>query len=224
MFRTIFKMCVLSILFSGLSFMPACNILGAGAFIVAGPPKRDAAYVLPKDRPTVVVVDDRRNVVNPTPLRKEIADQVAQELLDRELVATVIDPRDAMAAMAREDRYNEPMAMDEIGRAVGADVVIYIDMLRFTNTPDGQTPRPVANGAVRVIDVVNRTRLFPAGDGDADGRPVQAMLNELDPSVFRTRSSSNKVYRQLAETFGREVAKLFYRHEARELGGNLNRQ
>jgi hypothetical protein len=202
--------------------LPGCNILGAGAFIVAGPPKKDAEYVLPQDRATVVVVDDRRNVVNPTPLRKQIADQVAQELLDRELVGTVIDPRDAMAAMSREDRYNEPMAMDEIGRAVGADLVIYIDMLRFSNTPDGRTPRPVATGAVRVIDVVNRTRLFPAGETSQDARPVEAMLNEMDPSVFRTRSSSNQVYEDLAVAFGSEVSKLFYRHEVRELGGNLN--
>lgn len=203
---------------AGLS---GCNYISAGAYIVSGGAKRDAEYKL-QDRPTVVVVDDRRNVVNPTTLRRRIADRVSQELLDNDLVTKVIDPRDAMGAMSREDRYSEPMPMDEIGRAVGAEVLIYVNMTRFTNSADGRTPQPLASGNVRVIDVTNREKLFPAPDSEQEARAVQVKMPEMDPSAFQTRSSANKVYRELANEFGREVAKRFYRHPVRDLGGNLN--
>jgi hypothetical protein len=203
-----------------------CNIVGPVAYIVDGPPTKEAEFKLP-DVPTVVFVDDRDSVVSPVSLRRIIADTASENLLvDQPLVRgpvlkTVIASQDAMALAARQDRKDSMMSIEKIGESVGAEQVIYVNMVSFKDTPDGFTPRPVAVCEVKVIDIVNNRRLYPEG-GNQDARVVQTMIREVDPSLYSTRSSRLKVFEALALEVGQDVAKLFYKHEIRELGGNLN--
>ena len=39
----------------------SCNILGPAIYMVEGPPKDAAVFKLDKDRPTLILVDDRLN-------------------------------------------------------------------------------------------------------------------------------------------------------------------
>jgi hypothetical protein len=200
-----------------------CNIVAPVAYIVGGPPKIDAEYTL-LDRPTVVFVDDRGNVIpsNAQALRRALADRLSEELMVRKLVTTTIAPRDAMAIAAARDKHGELMAMDTIGREVGADQIIYIEMLAFGLSPDGVTPRPTAICQVRVIDVEERSRLYPLDDDSGQvARTVQASLPEFDPNAASSPASRLKIYQALAEVTGVDIAKLFYRHEKKELGSQL---
>ena len=198
------------------------NILGPVAYFVEGPPTVDAEYLLP-DRPTVVFVDDRANVIgsNAPALRRAIADKVSEELMVKKLVAITFSPRDAMGAAASKDRHEELMPIDAIGRAVGAEQVIYVEMLAFTGSPDGVTPRPTAVCRVRVIDVTERTRLYPPEDSQEASRLLQVSTREVDPTILQSPASRLKAYQALAEETGDQIAKLFYKHERKELGGSL---
>ncbi|HRP61916.1 MAG TPA: hypothetical protein PK400_01335 [Phycisphaerales bacterium] len=198
----------------------SCNIVGPAAYIVAGPPTVDAEYKL-QDRPTVVFIDDRENLINPVSLRRVLADRVSQELMTRKLVTRTISPQDAMGLASRYDTNREVMPIDAIGRAVGAEQVLFIEILAFSDRVDNTIPRAAAVVRVRLIDVENRVRLYPSADSEQVGRVVQITTREFPPDAYQSRSSRVKIYETLAQDSGDRIAKLFYKHEARELGGSL---
>ena len=150
-------------LLAGLCCLTAsCNIVAPAAYLTVGQDKVPAAYE-PQDRPTVVFVDDRQNVIpmNASRVRREIADKVGTDLLEKEVLTEVIAAQDAMAVVRNRDREGQLMSIDTIGEAVGAEQVIYIEMISFRGSPDGYSPRPSAACRLKMIDVPNRTRLFP---------------------------------------------------------------
>jgi hypothetical protein len=202
-----------------------CNIVAPATYLIAGPPKIPAEYIL-EDRPTLVFVDDRGNAMasNANILRAAVAETTSQELMERAGLSTTISPRDAIAYAASRDRHQNLIAMDELGRAVGADQIIYVQMMTFRDTDDGVSPRPIAACQVRVLDVVNRVRLFPAEEEQQAARPVSVKLPPVDPSAFRTQSNRLKIHRALAEELGEEIAKIFYKHEYKDVGERLERR
>ncbi len=198
-----------------------CNIIAPLHYVVHGPAKVDAEHQL-ADVPTVVFVDDRENVVNPTLFRRVIAEKVSEDLMVRKVLTRTISPHDAMSLVAQHDTNKEVMPIDAIGRAVGAEQIIYIEMVSFTDRVEPHVPRPMGSCRVRVIDVNNRERLYPAGDVEQPFRAVQVAPREVDPELYRTRATRMRINEVLAEEMGDRIAKLFYKHEARELGGSLN--
>ncbi len=201
----------------------SCNIVGPAAYLIGGQTKVDAQYAL-SDRPTVVFVDDPNNLLPDRSLRRLIGDKVSQELMVRNLVTTTISPADALAVAGRE-RFGEQMPIDAIGRAVGAEQVVFIDMVSFSLTPDNVTPRPVGACQVKVIDVTNRERLFPTPDGEfrgSSGYPVQVAMRQISLDRYRTTSSRRSIREQLANEIADQITKVFYRHVPDELGSHLN--
>lgn len=196
-----------------------CNIVGPVAAVAAGPPKVEARYTL-ADVPTVVFVDDRENLVSPSALRRTIADRANQELMLNELVTTTINPQDAILIASRSDKASNLMDIEAIGRAVGAHQVVYVQVTQFSETPDGYTPVPTAAANVKVIDIANRQRVFPGPDMAA-GYPVKSTGAPVDPSLYASRPSRQKIYESLASQLGDQVAKLFYKHESVDLGERL---
>ncbi|TVQ50913.1 MAG: hypothetical protein EA377_13615 [Phycisphaerales bacterium] len=204
-----------------------CNIVGPVAAVVAGPGSIEAEYRL-EDRPTVVFVDDRKNTMNPIALRRVIADRVTEELMRRNLVTQMISPTDAMNYAAAHDSAKNVIPVDVVGRAVGAEQVIFIEMLGFADQTAEQRSRGVASFQVRVIDVENRERLFPtSGNGEgnfgssAPARFLNANTRDISPEMLQSRALRTQVREMLANEVGDRVAKLFYKHEARDLGGRL---
>ena len=201
--------------------LTGCNIVGPAMYIVEGPPSADAVHNL-ADVPTVVFIDDRRNVVSPISMRKAIADKVSEDLMVKKILSATISSQDAMALASQRERNSNIISIEEIGKAVGAKQVIYVEMVQFQDTPDGYTPRPTASCRVKVVDVDAQKRVYPPVDAEEPSRVVQAMIREVDPSVYSTRDGRLKVFDALAKETGSAVGKLFYKHEIRQLGGNLN--
>ncbi len=200
--------------------LSSCNIVAGVSYAITPDPTQDAAYTLP-DRRTVVFVDDRRNVMHPTRLRRVIAERVTRDLLAKELLTTVVSPRDVMRVSAANDRHNEPLSVAELGRAVDAAVVMYIEMGAFGLTSDGQTANPRASCTVRVIDVEQRSRLFPT---DEAAHAVSVKLERIDPHRIESGGEIRKLAEELAEKLGESIAKVFYTHNTGRLGENLNRK
>ena len=203
--------------------MFSCNILAPAAYIVGGQEKVSAQYAL-ADRPTVVFVDDPNNLLPDRSLRRLIGDKIAQELMVRKLVTTTISSADALA-VSRRDSHGQKMAIDAIGRAVGAEQVLFVDMREFSLSPEGITPRPSGACQIKVIDVANRERLFPTQENvsrNTSGFPVQVAMREVSLEQYRTASSRRRIREDLAGKIADQVTKVFYRHVPRELGRNLN--
>lgn len=213
---------LLAIAIASTSLLSSCNILGPAAFIIDGLPKRDAQYAL-MDRPTVVFVDDPRNALSDRNLRRYIGDKVATELMLNKIVTVTISSADALG-VARGDRHGKRMPIEAIGRAVGAEQVLYIEMMSFTLSPDNVTPQPMGYCQIKVIDAVNRTRLFPITDESSQAAaayPVQVALPKLSPELYRSASGRRKINEQLANHMADRIAKVFYRHVPNELGSRL---
>ncbi len=205
--------------------MCSCNILSPAAFLAMGQTKTPAMYTL-EDRPTVVFVDDRNNAIpiNSSRIRRRIADDVSSELMAHELVTQTISPRDAMSLARRRDREGNLMSMEAIGQAVGAEQLIYIEMLSFRGSSDNVTPRPSAVCRLKVIDVVTRTRLFPPVGGETDWQEVPVLGLPMSLELYRNSEGRRQIEQSLSAAIADQIAKLFYKHIPDELGSRLTPQ
>lgn len=203
-----------------LCFLQSCNLMAGASYILSEEPQQEAVFVLP-DVPTVVFVDDRRNLLHPSRLRRVVADKITELLLKENVVATLISPQDIMRVSATKDRYGNILTIGELGEAVGASTVVYVEMTAFALTTDGQTPNPVANCRVRVIDVDHKKRLFPVNDASY---PIVATLSKVDPYNIHSISEMRKLAEELSEELGKNVAEMFYLHYTGRLGENLKRK
>ncbi|MCH2132289.1 MAG: hypothetical protein MK116_00930 [Phycisphaerales bacterium] len=216
--RFVFVLLVLAV--AGL-LTCGCNVASAVAYVATPNPVVEAEYEL-QDVPTVVFVDDRRNRVNPVRFRRTIADVASEDLLAEELVTDVISPRDATAAARQLDRGAQAAGVGAVGKLVGADQVIYIEMLQFTLSRDGISPDPYARCRIRVIDVANRVRRFPAADkGDSDAYMLEISLPAEKSQGLTDSRTRQQLGEMLSDEIGRRVAQLFYDHEIPAVGGNL---
>lgn len=196
--------------------LKGCDQVAAIAYVVEGPPTVDPLYKLPKEK-VVVFVDDRASIIMRSTLRREIAETVTEEIvLNQKLVAGGIHP-DAATNVAMSEAVDNLLPIDEIGREAGADVLIYVEPLRFTLVQDGM-PRPFAQYVVKVIDCETGARLWPE---DEMGHPVPVMMNYKVGSYYED-GNRELLERQLAQFSGLRIAQLFYEHEPNPLDGELN--
>ncbi len=207
------------------AFLGACNILQPAAYLAMGQPKAPALYEL-ENRPTVVFVDDRNNAIpiNSTRVRRAIAEDVTEQLMTRKLVTVTISPRDAIALSRNRDREGKLMSMGALGEAVGAEQLIYIEMLSYRGSPDNVTPRPSAACRVKVIDVVNKSRLFPAPGGEKNWQDVIAQGQPVSPELYRSSAGRREIEQLLAAAISDKITTLFYKHIPDELGSRLTPQ
>jgi hypothetical protein len=203
----------------------SCNIVAPAAYLAFGEGKVPAAYE-PLNRPTVVFVDDRQNTIpmNASRIRREIADKVSTDLMQREILTDMISARDAMAVVRNQDREGHLMSIDMIGAAVGAEQIIYIEMLSFQGSTDGYSPRPTAACRLKIVDVPNRTRLFPPPDSDQSWYPVEVVSPPISPDLYQSTEGRRQIEQMLAALVGDQVGKIFYKHERGDLGNRLATQ
>jgi hypothetical protein len=206
------------------TLLSSCNIAAVAAYITTPDPEQEALFNLP-NVPTVVFVDDRRNVMHPTRLRRVIAEKVTNELLAKKVLTTMISPRDVLRVSASNDKYNEPLPIRALGKAVGASVVIYIEMTAFGLTSDGLTANPRTSCTIRVIDTVttveSKIRLFPT---DAASFTVSENMRNVGPNRVSSSADARELAEELAVKLGDAIAKVFYTHTIGRLGENLERQ
>lgn len=192
--------------------LATCNIITPIAVIAEGPPTIDAEYKLP-DRSTVVFVDDRRNILADFAIRRYIGDKVSEHLLRAKVVSDAISTGDALVVAGR-DQVGALMPIEQIGKEVGAAQLIYIELMKFSlEAPNGQ-PTATAELQVKVIDVENRTRMFPGTGAENSSR---FMIVHLPPDqAFQPvlgRGARREAEYTLADMVADQVSKLFYEHE-----------
>lgn len=218
--RRIAALAALVIAGAAAALVPAgCNIIVPAAYILEGPPKIDAAFTLPAEKRTVVFVDDTRNHLPRTALRTRIGDKVATLLLEQVIVTEAISSADAMQVARRYDTESKRLAIAQIGEEVGAETMIYVKIESFLLSPDGVTPRPVAEVTVKVLDIAAAKRIFPE-QGD-EGAKVVAQLREQQLEAYKSSAGRRDMEDALADEVGSDVAGLFFAHEKRELGERM---
>lgn len=188
-----------------------CAVVTAGMYIVGGGPKTPAAYKLDGSRTTVIFVDDRSNVAPRRSLRLIMAQQAEETLMTKGVLKPekVISTQAAMR-VAQTERPGEPMSIVDIGREVGADVVVYVVLDRFSLSRDGVSYEPLVAGRLKVFDAENNVRLFPES---SVGHPFFLNVPVRAQDVPSGTSARMSAEESLARRFGQTIAELFYERE-----------
>jgi hypothetical protein len=195
----------------GAVALPGCNIVAPVAYAIHGPGNVEPRFVLDETRSVVVFIDDPSSKIAQRRLRYSMADVASRAMLKEKVVADVIDSRTILAAASKE-RHGDRMSITELGRAVGADIVVYAVVTNFSLTAEEGTFVPATSLRVKVIDVSDGRRVWP--DTEA-GFLLEVRLPQR-PSATGQDRGRIQVETQLAEQAGRAIAQLFYKHEVTE--------
>lgn len=220
------RWCVLLALLSAAVVLCGCDsIIGFPAAAIGGPGKVPAAYTLP-DRPTLVLVDDPTARFSDPNLALVVAANVEHHLKFHEVLTAPLVPTSRLADLQAKagDDY-AAMPVDQIGRELGAQQVIYvlIDAVSLQDVPG--VYKPSATAQVKVIDTATGRRLFPdppapnqpASSTPVRGQPVAVELKYKGADVG-SRGAVERMKRTVAEVLGRDVARLFYKWSPPEPG------
>jgi hypothetical protein len=142
------------------------------------------------------------------------------EPLDRSTVVFVDDRNNAIPMNATRIRRE---IADQVSTALMEQEVI-TDMISFQGSPDGYSPRPTASCQLKIIDVANRARLFPAPGGDQPFFPVTVISPPISPELYTSTDGRRQIETILAVLLGDQIGKLFYKHVPDELGTRLDPQ
>lgn len=187
-----------------------CVAAGYIAHVASGPPKVQALYT-PTTRPTAVLVDSRNQRGVDSALRDQLASLLTVELEDRKVVPVVAFHRiyDLRHADPRGFRQ---LKVDEVGRRVGAEQVIYVEILEsdFVPTSAGMLLKGSLTAVVRVVDVETGDVLWPTTMSEGYMVAVETPFQE------RRAASADAVREAVCRLMADRIARLFYTYRVEE--------
>ncbi len=194
--------------------LSGCDYVAAATYIVEGPPKVDAAHELDAKRKTVLLIDDRSNALPRRSLRRVIGEEAEQTMLaGKALKPDLTIPSASTQAAMGQERRESPRSVVDIGREVGADVIIYVEMAAFTLSRDGATSSPLVSASVKVFDVTENKRLWPE---TPQGFPLTYAPPTRSATMPGSLSERMQQEDAAAKMFGRAIGQLFFEHERSE--------
>ncbi len=189
-----------------------CNIAAPIAYAIHGPEKVMPVYTLDKDASTVIFVDDPSSKIALRRLRYSIADAATKTLLEKRVLTDMIEPRGILAAASKE-RHSQRMSITELGKSVGADIVIYAVVTEFTLFPEAGSYTPTATLRLKIIDVAEGKRVWPDNEF---GSQFKVAIPQLPSTTGIGKSEQVKIEAELAARTGVGLAQMFYKHEINE--------
>jgi hypothetical protein len=193
-----------------------CNIVGPAFYLIHGPEKIPPVYKLDPKRPTVVLIDDPSNRVPRRQLRAIMGQTVDDILLKQGLIKADEKQNNLISSgaaltVAAKDKSSTPMSITQVGKAVGAEVVVWIMVDQFSLMPDGQAFSPTVSIRLKFIDAVTDKRVWPPDD--AAGNPFRYIYPAGSLTPPESSAARSQAEMSLAEYAGRGIAELFYEVE-----------
>lgn len=208
--------------------LTGCNIVGGVTGLVSPPPLIKAKHAL-ADKPTLVVLDDRRGLVNNPLTLNRISTAVQSALEAEEVVTTGFVGPNELAALRQElgEEYANT-SLAALAIRLDARQVIHAEVDGYQMGLGGDLIRPSISLKVKVFDLDQRTRVFPAAidpeTGTATGSetyPVQSRMPARD--VTGQSAARTLAARELADQAGRDIARLFFDWRMPERGEGIDR-
>lgn len=197
-----------------------CNIAGGLFVLASGPPKIPAAFEPDSARPTVILIDDLNSVVPRSALRDRIGSVAERILLEREVfdegaMISAASARRAALAGSAEQR----LSVVDIGRMVGAEVVIWVLMTGWSLSTEPGAVSPAASAQVCLIDTLANERVWPPGERKFP--LLEELPRDVRGDVPTSIAARREIEEQLATRFGRALAQMFFEHERERLSEQL---
>ena len=149
--------------FLGLS---GCNILSALAYKTNGPMAIPAEYK-PPQQPMLVMAESFHQANDLQPYADQLATLIEAELKLHK-VAPLVDQAKLTALRVKKGRDFEKMMIPDVGRAVGASQVMYIDLqeCNFDGVQGSDMFQGSVKAKVRIVEVASAATKWPdVGDG-----------------------------------------------------------
>lgn len=172
-------------------------------------PKVPAVYEPPPRKVVLVLVDDLQHPVSYTPMKYELTQRL-NELLETHKVAADTVPYDYLQRYRfATDRFNS-LSVVEIGRGVGADLVLHVEITDFSLRDYEMTDlwHGRLDGRLQWVDTEAGRKLWPR---DRAMHPLGEI--DLPKETDRSPSYAETVARKLADKAAGRIARLFYEHE-----------
>jgi len=203
---------IIACILGAITLIPGCNIITPIAFAIHGPEKIMPVYTLDPTLKAVVFVDDPSSRITQRRLRYTIAQRATKELLAKRILVDMLDPRGILTA-ASSERYGEQKSISELGKSIGADIVIYAVVTEFSMSPETGAYIPRAALRVKIIDVAQGKRLWP---DDEMGHIANIQIPQKPGLIPTTLGAKLDLEQELADRTGLGLAQLFYKHEITE--------
>jgi hypothetical protein len=189
-----------------------CNVLGYAAQAVAGDEKVNAVYALPQ-RSTVVVAEKYSNPSVAAFDEEPLARFVTEELREHKAVTPLIESEQVYALRQKtpHDQW-QSMTIDGVGRAVGAEQVLYVNIMtcQVQVAPGSEMLRGQAEVRVRLVDAGTGRTIWP--EDAASGWPVSVQTPMARQGESATANEAS-VRMNVLRLAGERVGRLFYTYE-----------
>ena len=189
-----------------------CNVVTPIAYAIHGPGQVEPIFTLDEEQTVVFFIDDPSSKIAQRRLRYTMADVASRTLLEKKVVEDVLDSRTILAAASKE-RHGDRMSITELGRAVGADIVVYAVVTNFALANEGNTFVPSTSMRVKIIDVADGARIWPAAES---GYLVEVRLAQRPGTTTMEQTNRLQTETGLSEKAGLALAQMFYKHEITE--------
>ena len=202
--------------------LTGCELFGALA--QAFFPEKVKPLYQPDDRPMLILVDDPGRLLGNPAVPHDIANQIGFFLIQQSVLSKShhISPSGLYDLAARLGPSYAQTPIDQIGKQLGAQQVMYVYVHGVSLGQEPGLFRPAAVVRVKIIDVVGSKQLFPGASREplSPDSPYHDVKIEMfyhgasDYSDERVR-----VIRQLlARRIARDVSRLFYEYLPRQPG------
>ena len=185
-----------------------CNVGGALAYKFFGPTRDPAEYTPPKDQPLVVIVENFRNPADLQQPADELAMMISGKLAGAK-VAPII-PTDRLVALRTEQGAAfEKLKIPEIGRALGAKQIVYVNLRQctFQGVIGADDVKCNVEAVVKVVDVETGVTKYPdAGDG-------KVFKNNTDFNRSEGRKTEESIRMAVLDDLSDGITQLFYAHQ-----------
>ncbi|HBS28480.1 MAG TPA: hypothetical protein DEB06_03290 [Phycisphaerales bacterium] len=191
-----------------------CNIVGPLYVVASGPPKTPAAVELDEDRNHVIFIDDFRSRLPRRSLRTLMAESAETTLLEKGVLSSErLISSAAASRVASGETADERLPIADVGKRIGADVVIYVTVDGWLLSRDGQSAAPAVLTRVKIIDVAQNKRVWPA---NPEGQSLAIQPSQMQGDLPMTLAGRSELEQDLAKQFGLALAQMFYEHETRD--------
>ena len=173
---------------------------------MAPPKKYPAKYKLPEGKRVLVFVDDYRQPVNYEPIKEELARRIAKEFTEHKVAMEII-PYERLEDLAYSTRRFREMGIPSVAKKLGAEMVVYVDIRRFSLKENPQSPlwQGRLEVDVKVVDP-DKGKIWPKDR--PDGYPV--IYADREPSEKLSAGYDVVLAKMVAALTARKLAKLFY--------------
>jgi hypothetical protein len=187
-----------------MALMAGCQAAGALAYAAHGPSTTKAQYV-PKQDSMLVLVESYGNAGEIDNDAEQLGVALAREMTENK-VAPLIDASKCEALRDADPEKYRNMNIEEIGRAVGAKQVLYVNVVRSEVEAPGESTTARGNmaGYVRIVDSATADTRWPMGSHTGALVEIQTSWTNDDTPMH------DKVHRAMINKMALQIGRLFY--------------